>query len=177
MSVAANRYAKALLDVLYPSGAERGLEQLESFSSLLSRETLVRQLFENPTIAADRRKSMFKAIADSLSYDVMVRNFFDLLIERNRLDLLGEIVNSYRKFLDERLGLVRAHVTSATPLDAHQQRELATKLERITGKQVRMYVAVDSSLIGGVIAQVGSTIYDGSVRQQLQTFKRRLTQD
>jgi len=177
MSVAANRYAKALLDVLYPSGAEQGLEQLESFSNLLSTETQVRQLFENPTIAADRRKSMFKAIADSASYDTVVRNFLDLLIERNRLDLLGEIVNSYRKLLDEKLGLVRAHVTSATPLDPQQQRELAARLERVTGKQVRMEVAVDSSLIGGVIAQVGSTIYDGSIRQQLQTFKRRLIQD
>lgn len=177
MSVAANRYAKALLDVLYPSGAERGLEQLESFFSLLSGETKMRQLFENPTIAADRRKTMFKTIADSLSYDTMVRNFLDLLIERNRLELLGEIINSYRKLLDEKLGLVRAHVTTAIPLDAQQQRELATKLERVTGKQVRMDVAVDSTLIGGVIAQVGSTIYDGSVRQQLQTFKRRLTQD
>src|SRR5215813_9065127 len=108
MSVAANRYAKALLDVLYPSGAERGLEQLESFSRLLSSETQVRQLFENPTIAADRRKSMFKAIADASSYDALVRNFLELLIERNRLDLLGEIVNSYRKLLDEKLGLVRA---------------------------------------------------------------------
>jgi F-type H+-transporting ATPase subunit delta len=177
MSVATNRYAKALLDVLYPSGAERGLEQLESFSALLSAETQVRQLLENPTIAADRRKGVFKEIADSLSYDTLVRNFLDLLIERNRLDLLGEIVNSYRKLLDEKLGLVRAHVTSATPLDAQQQHELAARLARVTGKQVRMDVAVDSSLIGGVIAQVGSTIYDGSIRQQLQTFKRRLIQD
>jgi len=177
MSVAANRYAKALLDVLYPSGAERGLEQLESFSRLLSSETQVRQLFENPTIAADRRKIMFKAIAEASSYDALVRNFLELLIERNRLDLLGDIVSSYRKLLDEKLGLVRAHVTSAIPLDPQQQLELAARLERVTGKQVRMDVAVDSSIIGGVIAQVGSTIYDGSIRKQLQTFKRRLTQD
>jgi F-type H+-transporting ATPase subunit delta len=177
MSVAANRYAKALLEVLYPGGAEQGIEQLESFSRLLSSETQMRQLFENPTIAADRRKDVFKAIADSLSYDKLVHNFLDLLIERNRLDLLGEIITAYRKLLDEKLGLVRAHVTSAAPLDSQQQRELAARLERVTGKQVRMDVAVDSSLIGGVIAQVGSTIYDGSIRQQLQTFKRRLIQD
>jgi len=177
MSVAANRYAKALLDVLYPSGAERGLEQLEDFSGLLAAEPQARQLFENPTIAAERRKTMFKAIGDAQSYDKPIRNFLELLIERNRLDLLGEIVGAYRKLLDEKLGLVRAHVTSATPLDSQQQRQLASRLEQVTGKKVRMDLAVDSSLIGGIIAQVGSTIYDGSIRQQLQTFKRRLAQD
>ena len=76
--------------------------------------------------------------------------------------------------ISSRMGIVRARVTSAGTLDPKQQRELATKLEQVTGKQVRMEVAVDPSLIGGVVAQVGSTIYDGSVRQQLQAFKTRL---
>ena len=79
--------------------------------------------------------------------------------------------------LDERLGVVRAQVTSARPLDGLQQRELAAKLEQVTGKQVRMEVAIDPSLIGGVIAKVGSTIYDGSVRNQLSAFKSRLIED
>ena len=72
------------------------------------------------------------------------------------------------------MGIVRARVTAARFLDALQQRELAAKLEKITGKQIQMEIDVDPSLIGGVIAQVGSTIYDGSVRQQLQAFKTRL---
>jgi F-type H+-transporting ATPase subunit delta len=68
-------------------------------------------------------------------------------------------------------------VTSASALDSSQQRELAARLANLTGKQVRMDLSVDPSLIGGVVAQVGSTIYDGSIRQQLQTFKHRLIQD
>jgi len=177
MSVAANRYAKALLDVLYPASAELGLEQLVKFSSILSTETHMRQLFENPTVAADRRKAIFKGIADSLAYEAHVRNFLNLLIERNRLDLLSDIVSAYQKLLDEKLGIVRAQVTSASPLDAAQQRNIATKLEQVTGKQVRVELSVDPALIGGVVARVGSTIYDGSIRQQLQVFKQRLIQD
>jgi F-type H+-transporting ATPase subunit delta len=177
MSVAANRYAKALLDVLYPASAELGLEQLVKFSSLLSSQPQMRQLFENPTIAAQRRKEVFKGIADSLSYESYVRNFINLLIERNRLDLLADIIVAYQKLLDENLGIVRARITSAGPLDAAQQRDIAARLEQVTGKHVRVELSVDPALIGGVVARVGSTIYDGSIRQQLQVFKQRLIQD
>jgi F-type H+-transporting ATPase subunit delta len=177
MSVAANRYAKALLDVLFPDGAELGLEQLMKFSSLLNSQPEMRQLFENPTIAADRRKGVFDGIADKLAYDPRVRNFLKLLIERNRLDLLSAVIRAYQSLLDEKLGLVRAHVTSASPLDAAQQRAVAAKLESVTGKKVRVELSVDPALLGGVVAQVGSTIYDGSIRQQLQTFKQRLIHD
>lgn len=177
MSVAAQRYAKALLDVLYPAKAELGMEQLEQFSSLLSSHSQMRQLLENPTIAAERRKSVFKEIADSLVYENIIRNFLNLLIERNRLDLLGEIVSAYRALLDEKLGLVRARVTTASPLDETQQQKLAAQLASATGKQVRVDLSVDASLIGGIVAQVGSTIYDGSIRQQLKAFKQRLVRD
>jgi F-type H+-transporting ATPase subunit delta len=177
MSVAANRYAKALLDVLYPANAEVGREQLMKLSSLLSSQAQMRQLFENPTIAAERRKEVFKGIADSLSYETHVRNFLNLLIERNRLDLLDDIIGAYQKLLDEKLGIVRAHVTSASPLDSDQQRDIAASLEKATGKHVLIDLSVDPALIGGVVARVGSTIYDGSIRQQLQVFKQRLIQD
>ena len=93
------------------------------------------------------------------------------------MPLLDEIIVAYEKLFDERLGVVRAEVTAARPLDGLQQRELAAKLEQVTGKQVRMEVAVDPSLIGGVIAKVGSTIYDGSMRNQLNAFKSRLIEE
>jgi F-type H+-transporting ATPase subunit delta len=177
MSVAANRYAKALLDVLFPDGAELGLEQLMKFSSLLNSQPEMRQLFENPTIASDRRKGVFNGIADALAYDGRVRNFLNLLIERNRLDLLSAVIRAYQSLLDEKLGLVQAHVTSANPLDSAQQHALAAKLESVTGKKVRVELSVDPALLGGIVAKVGSTIYDGSIRQQLQTFKQRLIHD
>jgi F-type H+-transporting ATPase subunit delta len=174
MAVAANRYAKALVDVLYPERGEAGLEQLRKFSNLLREQPDARRLFENPTVPAERRKALLKEISGAFSFDRRLQNFLEILIDRNRLDLLDEIIEAYQKLLDERMGIVRAFVTAAHPLDAAQRSELASKLETVTGKQIRMEVAVDPSLIGGVVARVGSTIYDGSVRQQLQSFKNRL---
>jgi F-type H+-transporting ATPase subunit delta len=177
MSVAAKRYAKALLDVLYPAKAAVGLEQLRNFSTVLSREADARLVFENPTVSADNRQDLLNKIGDALQLDTPIRNFLALLIDRNRLDLLKEIVSTYETLLDEKLGVVQAHVTTALALDSAQQGEVAAKLQVLTGKKVRMDVAVDPALIGGFVAQVGGTIYDGSIRQQLQKFRNSLTQD
>ena len=177
MSVAANRYAKSLLDVLYPDNAEAGLQQLQSFSSLLKEEPNARRLLQDPTLSADRRRRLLKEISGALGFDRRLANFIGIIIDRSRLPLLDEIIVAYEKLFDERLGVVRAEVTAARPLDGLQQRELAAKLEQVTGKQVRMEVAVDPSLIGGVIAKVGSTIYDGSMRNQLNAFKSRLIEE
>jgi F-type H+-transporting ATPase subunit delta len=177
MSVAASRYAKALLDVLYPAKAEAGREQLLQFLSVLSQQPDARHLLENPTVSAERRKDLVQRIGDTLVLDVPVRNFLGLLIDRNRLDLLDEITSTYGALLDDKLGIVRARVTSALDLDSRQRDEVAARLQALTGKKVRMEVFVDPSLIGGLVAQVGSTIYDGSIRQQLQSFRNNLTQD
>jgi F-type H+-transporting ATPase subunit delta len=177
MSVAENRYAKAFLDALYPDQAEVGLQQLRSFAKLLGDQPDIRRLFENPTFSADRRKNLLEEFAEALALNRRTVNFLNLLIDRNRLGLLERIVEAYQKLFDDRLGIVRADVTSAHPLDTAQRRQLSTALENVTGKQVRMEVTVDRTLIGGFVARVGGTIYDGSVRQRLQAFKYRLIQD
>jgi F-type H+-transporting ATPase subunit delta len=177
MSVAASRYAKALLDVLYPDKSEVGREQLSRFASMLSQQPDARLLLENPTVPVDRRKDVINKIADSFAMDPHIQNFLALLIDRNRLDLIDEIVATYGSLLDDKLGVVRARVTSALELDSKQRDEVVARLQEVTGKKVRMEVFVDPSLIGGLVAQVGSTIYDGSIRHQLQSFRNNLTQD
>jgi F-type H+-transporting ATPase subunit delta len=177
MSVAANRYARALMDVLYPDKAEAGLEQLQSVASLLEQQPEARRFLENPTTAGARRNKVLQEIASALGFQKQITNFVGILLDKGRLELLDEIIDAYRKLLDDRMGIVRALVTVARPLDAAQQNELAMKLMERTGKTIRMEVAVDASLIGGVVAQVGSTVYDGSVRTQLQTFKNRLIEE
>jgi F-type H+-transporting ATPase subunit delta len=177
MSVAAKRYARALIDVLYPEKAEEGFYQLQSLASLLADQPDGRRFLQNPSMAGERRKRLLKEIADALGFDRRIANFVSILTERNRLPLLEEIISEYQQLMDDRLGIARAQVTAARSLDPAQQRELAGKLEQITGKQIRMEIAIDPTLIGGVIAQVGSTVYDGSVRQQLQAFKSRLIED
>jgi F-type H+-transporting ATPase subunit delta len=177
MSVAANRYARALMDVLYPDHAEMGQDQLDRFASLLRDEPDARRLLENPTMAGDRRRKLLDEISSALALDKRVRNFIGILVDKHRLKLLDEVIDGYRRLLDDRMGIVRAKVTAARPLNAAEQKELEIKLMERTGKQIRMEVAVDPSLIGGVVAQVGSTIYDGSVRTQLQAFKSRLVEE
>jgi F-type H+-transporting ATPase subunit delta len=176
MSVAANRYAKALIDALPSDQAEAGYDQLLRFTAILREHSDARRLFENPTVPADRRKAFLQQIAGTLGFTKEIRNFIEILIERNRLDILDEIIAAYQKFLDAKLGIVRAKVTAAQPLDDTQRTELSKKLETVTGKRVRMDVSVDPNLLGGVVARVGTTIYDGSLRQQLQTFRARLAQ-
>jgi len=165
------------MDVLYPEKAQPGLQQLQEFLSLLNEQPDARRFLENPTTAGDRRKRLLKEIFDALSLDRRVANFIGILVDRDRLPVLAEIIEAYQKLLDDRLGILRARVTAAHSLNAFEQRDLVARLERATGKQIRMEVAVDPSLIGGVIAQVGSTIYDGSVRRQLQAFKSRLVEE
>jgi F-type H+-transporting ATPase subunit delta len=177
MSVAARRYAKALLDVLYPAKAEMGLDQLKGFATVLSQQNDARLVFENPTVSHERRKDLLNKVGDALKLDTPIRNFLGILIDRNRLDLLNEIISTYETSFDERQGVVQARITSANELSPTQQSEVAARLQAATGKKVRMQLTVDPSLIGGLIAQVGSTIYDASIRQQLQTFKNSLTQD
>ncbi len=174
MSVAANRYATALIDVLFPDKAEAGLQQLQSFASLLNEQPDGRRFLQNPAMAGGRRNRLLKEVSSALTFDRRVANFINILADRNRLPILEEIIVEYQRLMDKRLGIVRARVTTARILDLGQQQELARKLQQITGRQVRMEVAVDPSLIGGVVAQVGSTIYDGSVLQQLNAFKTRL---
>jgi len=177
MTVAANRYATALIDVLDSTQAEAGLQQLQNFAALLNEQPDSRRFLQNPAMSGERRARVLKEISAALSLDRRVGNFINILANRNRLPILEEIIVEYQRLMDKRLGIVRARVTSAQPLDNAQQQDLARKFQEITGKQVRMEVALDASLIGGVVAQVGSTIYDGSVLQQLQTFKNRLVGD
>ena len=174
MSVAANRYAKALIDALYPEKSTTGLEQLRQLNALLDEQSQARRLFQNPAVSADKRKSLLKEIGAAAGFSAEISNFLGILIDRNRFDILDEIIATYDKLLDAKLGIVRAMVTTAHPLDMAQRDELAAKLAKLIGKQVRMNVSVDPALIGGAVARVGSTIYDGSLRQQLESFKSRL---
>ena len=174
MSVAANRYATALIDVLERDQAEKGFQQLQSFAALLKEQPDSRRFLQNPAMAGERRTRVLNEIIAALGLNRRIGNFISILANRNRLPILEEILVEYQRLMDKRLGIVRARVTSARPLDFAQQQDVARKLQEITGKQVRMEVAIDPALIGGVVAQVGSTIYDGSVRQQLHAFKNRL---
>ena len=117
---------------------------------------------------------MIAQFADSLPLSRLVRNFLFILVDRRRTDFLDEMADAFETALDERLGIVRADVKSASALNDRQQSDLQQELSRVSGKQVRCDFSIDPALIGGVVARIGSTVYDGSVRSQLETMRERL---
>jgi F-type H+-transporting ATPase subunit delta len=113
-------------------------------------------------------------IATALKLGQITRNFLYVLIDRRRIAGVAEIIDTFERIVDERLGFAQAEVTSARELTESQRASLSGQLERLTGKKIRMRFSMDDSLIGGVVARIGSTVYDGSVRGQLETLGRRL---
>jgi len=130
-----------------------------------------------PSVPAPRKKAVVGRIADLLKLSRLSRNFLFVLVDRRRIASLAQIIQSLEQVLDERLGFARVEVISARDLSEEQRGALAAQLERITGKRIRMQLTVDESLIGGAVARVGSTVYDGSVRGQLHTLERRMAAD
>lgn len=177
-SALAFRYAHALADaVLAPEAgvdAHRIAGELRTFHAAVTESYDLRNVLLSPAVPTARKRAVAAKIAESAGLSRIVRNFLFVMIDRRRTDLLGVIAEAFETVIDERLGFVRAKVSSAAPLNGQQQADLQDALSRASGKQVRCDFAVDASLIGGVVARIGSTVYDGSVRSQLDLLRQRL---
>ena len=178
LSAVATRYAKALADVTTAAAGlrpEEALTQLRAFEAALAASHELQNALTTPAVPASRKRAVVARLADILKLSLIPRNFLFVLIDHRRISLLGEILHSFDLIVDERLGFARAEVSSPRELTESQRGAVSSQLERLTGKRIRMRFAVDPALIGGVVARIGSTIYDGSVRGQLQTLGRRLS--
>jgi F-type H+-transporting ATPase subunit delta len=177
LSAVATRYANALADVVTAGGAPlAGVPQeLRSFEEALQASTELQNALITPAVPASRKKAVVNRVADVLELSKISRNFLFVLVDKRRITSLSAILQSLELILDERMGFARAEVSSARELSEPQRAALSAELERLTGKRVRMQFSVDGALIGGVVARIGSTVYDGSVRGQLQTLERTLT--
>lgn len=177
MSVSAisRRYAKALVKLAAEQNqVERYGEDLAQFGSLLAAEDFLRLILESPTFPMDRKVGILGELLGSLAPAETMKNFFRLLLEKDRLQYLPQINGDYRRLADELSGIVRARVTTATELDPHQRQAICTGLERQTGKKVELTVAVDPTLIGGVQAEIHGRLFDGSLRTQLNRIEDTL---
>ena len=174
----ASRYAHALADaVLAPgSGADprQTATELRLFEESVQGTSQLRNVLMSPAVPTARKRAVVARMTEASGFSRIVRNFLYVMIDRRRTDLLGEVAEAFETAIDERLGFVRAKVTSAAPLSERQQAELQQALSQVAGKQVRCDFTVDPSLIGGVVARIGSTVYDGSVRSQLDSLRERL---
>jgi F-type H+-transporting ATPase subunit delta len=178
-SAIVDRYASALADVITsPSSTVSpadALQQLRSFDDLTRESHELRTALESPAVSQARKRAVISRFVEVLGLSQTIRNFLFVLSNKRRLNALHEIVDSLDVQLDERLGFVRADISAAAELTQPQLDTLTQKLAALSGKQIRLRFHVDSSLIGGVVARIGGTVYDGSVRGRLDQLSKNLS--
>ena len=179
LTAVAARYANALADVVTgPAAAispQNALAELRAFEAALESSQELREVLATPSVPGNRKKAVIGRIADVLQISRVPRNFLYVLVDHRRIGSLRGIIQQFEQAVDAHLGYTHADVISAGPLSDSQRAALSAQLERLTGKKIRMRAEVDPALIGGAVARIGSTVYDGSVRGRLASLERRLT--
>jgi len=172
-----NTYARAFADTIFNQHADPGksLQEAQSFAELVASSRDLREVWEAPSIPAERKRAVLDAIVKREGISPMVRNFMAVLIDHRRVNFLGPIVKQFEQEINRRLGFTEAEITSAGELGQADRTTLEARVEKLTGKRVRARYLRDQSLLGGVVIRVGSTIYDGSVKGQLERIKQALS--
>jgi F-type H+-transporting ATPase subunit delta len=174
---AAIRYARALLDVAVKEQADLELieRELAQFADLFTQYPLLEKVLLNPAVPVPRKRAAVAELLSTAKFTSIVSKLLALLADRDRLVLVPDLVTAYRSRLLDYRGLVRADVTTATPIDAGRKDEIQKALATLTGRTVQLSTKIDPSIIGGLVAQIGSTVYDASIARQLEKMKERLT--
>jgi len=179
-SVVANRYAGALVDVVLDPGSslkpEDAIAQLRAVSQIIDGSPELRNALLTPAIQTPRKRAVMGRLLDEIKISRLIRNFVFVVIDHRRIHKIDEIRDAFEHLLDARQGIVRAEITSAAPLGEQRSSELESALARLTGKRMRLRFTVNEGLLGGAVARIGSTVYDGSVRGQLVVLRRQLTE-
>jgi len=171
----AKRYAKALLEAAAEAGTlERVAADLETLGPHVARKE-VAGFFANPAVPRARKEAALTAVAERVAATPLSVSLLRLLVARERVGLLPDIARLFRDLVDERTGRVRAEVTAAVPLPAASAEALAARLSAATGREVRLTTRVDPGVLGGLVARVGSIIYDASLRAQLRRMREALS--
>lgn len=177
----ASRYAKAFVDLLFEGKAEpapeAAVDQLRRFEESYSISAELRNILLSPAVTPARKRAVVARLGADLDLAKTVRNFLYVLIDRRRIGVLKEVRAAVETEIDRRRGVVRADIASARKLEEAQRAVMQAKLSELSGKQVIGRFRVDPDLLGGAVARIGSRIYDGSVRGQLETLRRRLAAD
>ena len=171
-----SRYARAFAEVVFARRLDtnKAIASLESMEQILASSHELRTLLQNPSVPGDQKLRLLDALTKRIGAPKEVRNFLAILVDHHRVAGFAAIVKEVKEQLNERLGIADAEVISARELGASEKRLVEAQIAKTTGKTVRARYLQDPSLKGGAIVRVGSTIYDGSVRGQLQKLKEQL---
>jgi F-type H+-transporting ATPase subunit delta len=177
MSSVASIYARAFADVIFGDhlDADRSIAELRTIATLLAESSDLRRVWENPAIPADQKRKVLDVIVQRDGISKQVRNLIAVLIDHRRMHFFQPIIDHLEKELDARLGFVEAQITSVRELGDQEKREFETQVQTLTGKKVRAHYGQDATLLGGAVLRIGSTIYDGSVKGQLERLKEAIS--
>jgi F-type H+-transporting ATPase subunit delta len=169
-------YSRALADAIIGTRADaaRALKEAQGLSQLVAGNKTLREVWETPSIPAEQKRRVLDAIVKEEGISRPVRNFTAVLIDHRRINFLGPIVKQLEVELNQRLGFAEADIRTARELNDQERRGLETDLEKLTGKKIKAKYSRDSSVLGGAVVQIGSTIYDGSVKGQLERLRTEL---
>lgn len=174
----ARRYIKALYEL---AGEQDKNEQiggeLHTVLDLISGSKQLEQVLENPAISPQKKLAIFEEIQSELDLDKLTDNFVKLLIRKEKIGYLEAMVEEYEDLERQRKGIAVVKVTTARSISAKTRETLKKKFEETTGKQVEFEITEDPELIGGIVARIGGTVYDGSVNNQLARIQRRLSEE
>lgn len=170
----ASRYAAALMGAAEESKAvETVARDLTSLRATLASSRELQRMLDSPIIASVKKLAILRELFDS-RFGPLTMQFLALLVEKGREGALSAAIERWFTLHDERLGVVNADVTTAVALSADQLRTITAKLERTTGKTVRIRAATDTGIRAGLIVRIGDTVHDGSLRRQLERLRERL---
>jgi len=179
MASVVGTYARAFADVVMEGRSSslnpaRALQELQSIEILLKDSDQLRRVLENPSIPGDRKRAVLDSVTARLGTTRQVRNFVAVLTDHRRLPLFSEILKQLERELDDRQGFAEAQVRTARQLTDQEKQLLEAEIAKLIGKKIRAKYGQDATLLGGAVVQVGSTIYDGSVRGQLEQIREKL---
>ncbi len=174
---AAARYARALFDVALKEAEPQAVErELSAFLDLVRGHEQLSRVLVTPAVPAPRKQALVSALASRTALSPVTSKLLVLLASRDRLVLLADLVDEFRRRLLDHQRVVRAAVTTAVPLPPERVAALGRAFEKVTGRQVQVTAGVDPAVIGGVVARIGSVVYDGSVKRHLERIREALTE-
>jgi F-type H+-transporting ATPase subunit delta len=175
IKVIAKRYAKALVELSHEKNiVDKTKSDLASFAAAVAGQETLQKLFASPAITPDAKKAVIGELAGKLGLQQTTKRFIEHLAETGRIRHVRDVNEAFEELLAERQNRAMARITTAAPLAGGELAEIRKKLEDVTGKQVEIDALVDPAVIGGARAQIGSVVYDGTIRNQLGKMRERL---
>lgn len=180
----ARRYARALAEIIFATRlsaaaqrteVQKAKQNLTDFAALLRQHAPLRNVLASPAVPKEEKLALLDRLRALLGLSELTRNFLAVLLDHRRLDLLDQVLAAFDREVYDRLGIVPVEITTAFDLNDKQKKLLEERLAALTGAQVEMRFRQSPDVLGGVVARLGSTIYDGSLRAQLRRLQRQLS--